>query len=58
VRRFHETLESIAQRTPWSPPLIVETSEIVFGLIVFALIVATIVFMPAESYRFFYGQQF
>jgi len=58
VNRFRQALQAIAARTPWSPPLVVETSEVVFGLIVFGLIVATIVFMPAESYRFFYGQQF
>jgi len=31
---------------------------VIFGIGIFILIVATIVFMPSQSYRFYYGAQF
>ena len=57
-KQVRDALRTIAERTPWSPPLLIGSSEVIFGIALFALIVATIVFMPAQSYRFWYGQQF
>ncbi|MBV8726789.1 MAG: hypothetical protein JO233_03305 [Candidatus Eremiobacteraeota bacterium] len=55
---MRETLRIIAERTTWSAPRAIMQSEVVLGLMLFALIVAIIVFGPAQSYRFYYGPQF
>jgi len=58
TRRVREALRAVCERTPWAPPFGVARSEVIFGIGVFILIVATIVFMPSQSYRFYYGAQF
>jgi hypothetical protein len=58
VSRLRERIRVIAERTTWSPPRPIARSEVYLGLMLFALIVAIIVFSPTQAYRFFYGQQF
>jgi len=57
-RRVRESVRRLCGRTPWAPPLAVVRSEIIFGVAVFLLVLATIVLMPSQSYRFYYGAQF
>jgi hypothetical protein len=58
TQRLRETIRTVGERTTWSPPLPIVRSEVVLGLMLFALILAIIVFGPAQSYRFYYGPQF
>ena len=58
IEQMRDKLRAICERTPWSPPFSIVSSEAMFGIVLFLLIIATIVFMPAQSYRFWYGQQF
>ena len=56
--RVRDALRAMCERTPWAPPFAVARSEVIFGIAIFLLVVATIVFMPSQSYRFYYGAQF
>jgi hypothetical protein len=57
TQRLREKLRSICERAPWGAPPLVD-SEVLVGLMLFVLILAIIIFGPAQSYRFYYGPQF